>query len=83
MSLFYRGLFAVLVNSDRAVGPIWAWRITRFVHAVPYWIGAAILGWLAIWFWGDLFPRSWGAAMCGGAVMFFTALDWFRDWRRG
>lgn len=59
------------------------WRATRAVHAVPYWIGAALFGWVAIWLWGSPFPPMVGAALCSGGVVVCTCWDWFREWRRG
>lgn len=80
MRLFYGGL---LLKSAAAFGAVWAWRITRLVHALPFLAGAYVWGWFSVWLWGDAFPRYFGGALCAGVVALGMAATWFREWWRG
>jgi len=80
---FYLGLFHLLLKTDEIAGPVWAWRVTRLAHAIPFYAAAYGFGWLFTWAWGDPFSRHIGGALCAGLVMLLTARDWYKDWRQG
>lgn len=77
--LFYGPLAAVLLTTNGAAGPKWAWRVTRFVHSLPFGAGATGLGYVAGIVWGISPPLS--AALCGGGFYVLAARDWFKEWR--
>jgi hypothetical protein len=77
--VFYAPLAGILLATNRAAGSTWAWRVTRFVHSIPFGLGATGLGYLAGMFWGISPP--WSAALCGGGFYVLAARDWFREWR--
>ncbi len=77
------GLLAILLRADDWWGAVWAWRVVRLVHAVPYLIAAAFFGYASAWLWGDPFPRVVGGWLCFGGVALGMCWDWWKDWRRG
>lgn len=82
--LIYAPLYRILLGSNAVVGATWAWRVTRLVHAIPFWLTAFGFGWFAGWAWDvpGIKPVriAWGSA---GFVALLTAKDWFKEWRRG
>jgi hypothetical protein len=81
---FYHGLAKILVKASDAWDETWAWRIVHFIHAIPYMAAAWGFGYLSGWFWqAPHITPIVSAWTCFGAVSFFIARDWFRDWRRG
>src|SRR5262245_58859103 len=81
-NLFYGSLFNVLLTTTNRTGSAkLGWRAVRFVHSIPFALGATVLGYLAGMVWGISPPLS--AALCCGGFYALAAWDWFKEWRRG
>jgi len=79
-------LGGVLVASYDATGSeLWAWRIVRLVHAIPFYAFAFVFGAATIYVWGasDLIQPIVGGALTAGIVVIGTAISWLKEWRRG
>jgi hypothetical protein len=68
--------------SDHRWGAKWAWRIVRFVHAIPFLALAFGFGCFNNLAWGAE-PIILGGILCSGLVAAGMAINWFREWRRG
>jgi len=68
-------LASILVASDERWGAKWAWRIVRFVHALPFLA-------LAFGFGIGFLPNDLGRRdiQHSGRGM---PISWFKEWRRG
>jgi len=71
----------ILGASDQRWGAKWAWRVVRFVHALPFLALAFGFGIVNGWAW-DFSPMI-SAVATSSIVAVGMAISWFKEWRRG
>jgi hypothetical protein len=82
MHLFDGLLAHALVTSYERTGSAnFAWRLVRFLHALPFLGFAFAFGWVDGMVW-DVSPL-FTAVFCSGLVFLGMCVSWFREWRRG
>ena len=81
--LFYGGLARLLVKVYDLAGCIWAWRVVRLAHAMPFLAGAWAFGWVAGWFWAVPPITPWASAwIAAGLLAFLMGCTWLKEWRQ-
>jgi hypothetical protein len=76
-------LAIVLVCVNRRTGTVWAWRVVRLIHALPFVAGAYAFGAVATIVWRASLPVHLGGAACASIVVIEFAAIWWRQWWRG
>jgi hypothetical protein len=72
-----------LLSSNERWGSTWAWRIVRFVHALPFLAGAFVFGCVNGYAWGVTEVPLWfHGALCSGIVAVGMTVSWVKEWRR-
>jgi len=71
-------LAGIFIWVNAIAGNIWAWRVVKFVYALPYFMLCYLAGAICIW---DLSPQT-GVEVCDGTVAAFLRGSWLSEWWR-
>ena len=82
VELAWKAVLARIFNQvDTLAGNAWAWRVVKFVYALPFVGGSYLAGVICVWD-AQLSPHI-GGAVCAGIMAAFVCGSWLSEWWRG
>jgi hypothetical protein len=74
-------LARIFIRTNALAGNAWAWRIVKFVYALPYVVGCYLAGVICVW--GAPLSPHVGGAVCAGIMAAIVFGSWLNQWWRG
>jgi hypothetical protein len=81
--VWFAALAILLVWANRRAGAVWACRVVRLAHTLPFVAGAYVVGAIGIVVWQVPLSVHVGGASCACIVVIEMAASWCREWWRG
>jgi hypothetical protein len=82
-AVWFAVLAVLLLWASRRAGAIWACRVVRLVHTLPFVAIAYVVGAIGIAVWQVPLSAHVGGAVCAAIVLVDMAASWWREWWRG
>lgn len=70
-------LALIFIRANPLTGKAWAWRIVKFVGAMPYVVGCYLAGVICVW--DAPLSRHIGGAVCPGIMAAFACGSWLSE----